>query len=252
MNTQVLEEIGFTKGETRVYFSLLELGETTIGPLSKKSGITPAKVYPIIEKLKQKGLATEIIKSNTKNFEATQPKQILTYLEEKKDKINKQKEKIEKIIPTIETKRKLSENIEKAQVYQSFDGIRTLYNEIIDTLKQNKEDFMAFTLGKEEYQNKESKYFFQEYDAKRRNAKIKVKLLSHTSQKEFIKSITKYDKNIKVKYLSYKMPTGIIIFGNKVATLNWKKIPTAFVIQSKQTTESYKQFFQDMWKIAKN
>jgi hypothetical protein len=59
-------------------------------------------------------------------------------------------------------------------------------------------------------------------------------------------------RNIKIKYLPYNLPTGVIIFGDRVATLVWKNIPTAFVIQSKQTAQSYKKFFEDMWKIAKS
>ncbi|MFH1212088.1 MAG: helix-turn-helix domain-containing protein [Candidatus Woesearchaeota archaeon] len=251
MNTEILQEIGFSKGEIKVYFALIEMGETTIGPLSKRSKVTPAKVYPILEKLSEKGLSTNIIKSGIRHFEAVDPKQIIRYLEEKTQKINLQKEDIKKMLPVIELKKKLSEDLQKAQIYQTFDGIRTLYNEIIETLKKEKEDFIAFTLGREEYNHKESKYFFQEYDNKRRSAGIKTKLLGQESQRKFLESITKKDKNIELKFLPYQMPTGVIIFGNKVATLIWRDIPTAFVIQSKQASNSYRNFFFDMWKIAK-
>lgn len=47
------------------------------------------------------------------------------------------------------------------------------------------------------------------------------------------------------------MPTGVIVFGNKVATLIWGEIPSAFVIESKHVSKAYKVFFEDMWKIAK-
>ncbi|MDD5133157.1 MAG: hypothetical protein PHD81_02475 [Candidatus Nanoarchaeia archaeon] len=75
--------------------------------------------------------------------------------------------------------------------------------------------------------------------------------MGHISQKPFLKVITKEDKNISIKYLPYKMPTGVIVFGNKVATLIWGEIPSAFVIESKHVSKAYKVFFEDMWKIAK-
>jgi len=251
MNTEVLQDIGFSKGEVKVYFALIELGETTIGPLSKKSGITPSKVYPILEKLSKKGLATYIIKSGTKYFDAVNPKQIIKYLDEKTEKINEQKKEIKELIPVIEERKKLSQDRQTAQIYETFDGMRTLYNEIIDTLKDNKEDFIAFILGEEEYKYKESEYFFNEYDTKRRLNKIKTRLIGNISQKSFMNKITSKDKNISIRYLGYQLPTGIIIFGDKVATLVWSKIPTAFVIQSKQASSSYKRFFEDMWGIAR-
>ena len=43
-DTAVLRELGFTDGEIKVYFALFELGETTVGPISKKSRVTHAKV----------------------------------------------------------------------------------------------------------------------------------------------------------------------------------------------------------------
>ncbi|MDP1694039.1 MAG: helix-turn-helix domain-containing protein, partial [Candidatus Woesearchaeota archaeon] len=77
MDNRLFEDIGFSKGEVKVYFALLDLGETTIGPLSKKSEITAAKVYPILEKLIKKGLVSFIIKSDTKYFSPANPKRIL-------------------------------------------------------------------------------------------------------------------------------------------------------------------------------
>ena len=247
----VLREIGFSNGELKVYFALLELGESTIGPISKKSGITSAKVYPIIDKLTKKGLSSYIIKSGTKYFRVANPKQIINFLDEKNKKINKEKEELKKIIPQIESRQKLSKEIQSAEIYETYDGMKTLYNESIEVLKENKEDFVGFSLGKEEYEYEESKYFFHEYDTKRRAFGIKVRLLSHESQKRFLKSITKGDKNISFRYLKYRTPTGVIIFGNVVATIIWGEIPTAFAIKSKKIAEAYKEFFEDMWKIAK-
>ena len=43
----------------------------------------------------------------------------------------------------------------------------------------------------------------------------------------------------------------LLIAYDKVATLVWQEIPTAFVIESKQVAYSYKKFFEDMWKLAK-
>lgn len=251
MEAQILQQIGFSKGEIKVYFALSELGQSTIGPLAKKSAVTAAKVYPILDKLAKKGLCSYIIKSNVKYFEAANPQKIIEYLEEKSRIIEEEKKEIKKIIPLIEQKQKLSKDLPTAQIYQNYEGLRTLYNEIIWTLKENRENFIAFTLGKEEYENKESEYFFQEYDTKRREYGIGIKLLGHTSQKAFMNNVVKGDKNIAIRYLPYRLPTGVIIFGNKVATLVWQDIPTAFVIESKQVAESYKKFFQDMWKIAK-
>ena len=250
MDLKILKEIGFTEGEIKVYFALLELGESSIGLISKKSRITPAKTYPILEKLKEKGLITSIIKSNITIFQLLNPKRILNFLDEKEEKIFKQKEEIKKILPKL-SKIQKKEVKQYATIYETFNGIKTLYDEILKNLYENKQNFISFTLG-EEYKNKEANLFFKNYDIKRKNLGIKTKILALESQRKYIE--LNYSKNnyIEFKYISHSLPTGIIVFENKVATLLWGKNPMAFVINSEQNADSYRSFFNDLWKKAKN
>ena len=39
IDTEILEDLGLSNSEVKVYLSLLELGETTSGPLLQKSGL---------------------------------------------------------------------------------------------------------------------------------------------------------------------------------------------------------------------
>jgi sugar-specific transcriptional regulator TrmB len=244
METKILEDIGFTQGEIKVYFALLELGESTIGPISKKSCVTPAKTYPILEKLKGKGLITSIIKSGTNFFQLLNPNRILNFLDEKEKRIGEQKEEIKKILPQLSTLQK-TEAEQFATIYETFNGIKTLYGEILEYLNKNKEDFIGFTLGGE-YQGKQANLFFKNYDAKRKSLGIKTKLLGLESQRDYLEKNYHKNKNIEIKYISHSLPTGVIIFDNKVATLLWNEKPIAFVIHSKQNAESYRNFFKDL------
>ncbi|MFZ5955107.1 MAG: TrmB family transcriptional regulator [Nanoarchaeota archaeon] len=248
MDTKLLEEIGFSKGEIKVYFALIELNESTIGPLSKKSKITSAKVYIILEKLIKKGLASYVIKSGTKYFKCAPPEEIINYLDEKNKKIDEQKEELKNFISQIKSIPKTE--LKSVEIYEGFKGLRTIYNDAIKILKENKENFKGFSLGKEEYNFQDSVNFFKEYDGKRKIFGIKTNLLAPESQRSFMKDFTNQDDNIKIKFIPYSLPTGIIIYGNKVATINWDKEPTGFVINSKQIAQSYRNFFNDLWKIG--
>ena len=245
---KILQGIGFTQGEIKVYLALIQLGESTIGPLSKKAKVTPAKVYPILEKLKTKGLITHVIKSRTKHFQALNPNRILDYIESKEKKLHTQKTEIKDLIPTLISQQE-SEAKQYASIYESYNGIKTLYDEILGYLHKNKEDFLGFTLG-EEYTTKQANIFFKNYDAKRRKLKIKTRLIGLKYQKKFLDKKYGEDPNIEIKYLKHAVPTGLIIWDDKVATLLWHEIPSAFVIHSKPNARAYRKFFNDMWKIA--
>ena len=250
MNTQILEEIGLGKGEIKVYFALLELGESTIGPISKKARVTPAKTYPILQKLTEKGLITRIIKSNTQHYQAFNPKRILDYIKEKKKKLEHEEREIEKMIPQLMQKQKF-EAKQSASLYNSYRGLKTLYNEFIETLQETKEDFIAFTLG-DEYEDSNLMFFFEHYDLVRKELGIKTKLIGIEKQRKFFDEKYMKNLNLETKYLPYSaVPQGVIIVGDKVATMLWHPEPTAFVIQSEIIANSYKQFFSDLWKLAK-
>jgi len=75
MDLELLKEIGLTESETKVYLALLELGSTTKGPIVDKSQVASSKIYELLEKLIQKGLASFVVKSGTKYFEAAPPKE---------------------------------------------------------------------------------------------------------------------------------------------------------------------------------
>lgn len=248
MDIKILEEIGFTRGEIKVYLALIQLGESTIGPISKKAKVTPAKVYPILDKLKEKGLITHVIKSGTKYFQALNPNRILDYIENKEKGLQAQKTEIKDLIPTLVSQQE-SEAKQYATIYESYNGIKTLYDEILDYLHKNHEDFLGVTLG-EEYTSKQANLFFKNYDAKRRELKIKTRLIGLEPQRKFLEKEYGEDSNVEIKYLRHAVPTGLIIWEDKVATLLWHGVPSAFVIHSKPNAEAYRKFFNDMWKIA--
>lgn len=250
METEILEEIGFSKGEARIYFAILELGESTIGPISKKGKVTPAKTYGILEKLREKGLITSVIKSGTTYFQAFNPSRILKYIEGKRKKLRDEEERIKEILPKLIEKQK-GEVEHSARVYQGYEGLKSLYEEMISHLKKTKEDFIAFTLG-EEYKDPNLMLFFEHYDLLRKEEGIKTKLIGTEGQRKFFDKKYLKEVNLEIKYLPYaSVPQGVIIFGDNVATMVWGKDPVAFVIQSKQTAGAYKEFFWDLWKQAK-
>ncbi len=78
-----------------------------------------------------------------------------------------------------------------------------------------------------------------------------MRLIGLEKQREFLKKEYGSNRNIEFRYVKQSIPTGIIISGNNVVTLLWKDVPTAFVIHSKQNAETYKKFFEDIWKKAK-
>jgi len=118
---ETLQEAGLTEGESKVYLALLKLGTTTSGSIIEESKVSNSIIYRILNSLIEKGLASFVTKEKTKYFRAADPKRILDYLEERKEKIEDNKQSIENILPQLMALTQASEDI-NVQVYEGFKG----------------------------------------------------------------------------------------------------------------------------------
>ena len=248
MNTIILENIGLTNGEVRVYIALLELGETTTGSIIKKSGITGSKVYEILEKLIEKGLVSYIIRGKIKYFKSSQPRRILDYINKKENQINLQKSEVENMIPSLEAIQNSSEQTQSSQIFEGYEGIKTVFEIILTSLNRG-DEYFAFSLGDE--LNKENfRLFLFNYHIKRIKQGIKVKIIANPQEKQMFGELSKL-KGLEIKYHDNPFPLGVFIFKDYVATFTFSEKPTCFLIKSKQASDSYKNFFISLWKQSK-
>ncbi len=248
MDTKILESVGFTKGEVRVYISLLELGETTTGPIIKRSRITGSKVYEILDRLMKKGLVSYIIREKTMYFQASSPKRLLDYVNKKEMDIIKQRRSVEAVIPELENIQESKQETQSSHIFEGYGGIKTVFNLILDSLEPN-EEYYAFSIG-EELKNKKLILFLKRHHQKRIRMGIKVKVIANSKEKPLFRKLSKL-KGLQIKYYNNPVPLGVFIFKDYIATFTFKEKPTAFLIRSEQTANSYMDFFNGLWDISK-
>ena len=103
---EILEQLGLSNNEIKVYLALLELEQSTATPIVKKADIPNSKIYPVLEKLIKKGLVNYVIKNNVKYFQASSPENLMDILNSKEKDIINQKKAVSKLIEEIELKKK--------------------------------------------------------------------------------------------------------------------------------------------------
>ncbi len=182
MDTETLVDIGLTKGEADVYVTLLKLGNTTSGNIIKLSKVSRSKVYDVLERLKQKGLATEMIKENVRYFEAADPKRILDYLHIKKEDIEKKIKTSEKVVHNLTAMRNLQLEKQEVKVYIGIEGLKTIYNQILEELQKG-DEYLAFGIGEPEIQREEIALFMRKFHMQRAEKKVRARILMHPEAK---------------------------------------------------------------------
>jgi len=243
-----LRKIGLTEGEIKVYIALLELGSTTSGKITKKCGISGSKVYEVLDRLIQKGLASSIIKNKVKHFEATSPERILDYLEEKGKQIEQEKTAIQKVIPQLLLKQKAAVK-SSAKIFTGWEGIKTANEDIIKTLKKGEE---WLSMGLTEQPKSWELYFTNRQKIRAEKGIILKHLLNEKYKSVYEKRKKLPNTNFKFLPKDFEMPTSTEIYDNKVIIMILsKEDPMAIMIESEAVANSFRKYFHALWKTAK-
>lgn len=238
METEILEELGLSKGEVIIYITLLKLGNVKVGQIIEKSKMASSAVHNSLNTLTEKGLISHIRKGKIKFYQAIKPKQLVDFMELKK-------ERLLSIIPELEAKQNISKHKQQAEIFEGHKGVISLLNELIDnTSRGNEYIFFSFNLKNE---NEEVHEFFSRYDAKRKQKGLVVKGISEKGTEKFFKK----RKNLIVKFTNTPIPKGLAICNGKVAIFSWGEKPIGYLIESEQVSDMYKTYFDSMWDISK-
>jgi sugar-specific transcriptional regulator TrmB len=227
-----LKQAGLTENESKVYLSLVETGPNLAGKISRLTGLHRRTVYDVTEMLIKKGLIGYILKNNRRYFEASNPNRILEILHEKEDLLTP-------IVTDLLTKYNSKKEKQETNFYKGKEGLKAIFEDQL-----NYKEILIIGASPKAYDI--LKYYFRWYDKKRSKKKIKVKIIA-------------YDKKLKdiplaeIRYLpkKYESPVAMNIYGNKTAIILWAKNPIVIAIREKEIADSYRNYFELMWKLAK-
>jgi sugar-specific transcriptional regulator TrmB len=242
MNVALFKEIGFTEREIKVYAALIEIGQSTAGPIAGKAGLSHTKVYETLDRLIHKGLVSYTILSKTKHFQAGDPKEILNILDERKRKILAE-------IEELELKNRFAKEKQDTAVHEGYNAVNALFNRITQGLRKN-DYYYAFAL-KQDYKDPAAPLFFTNLHRKFVDKKINDRAIAHEDIRKDIKLAYADNTNIKLRFIRRSTPLGIVLVKNKVIQLTWGDLPTAIEITSKQIHKQYLTFFEELWQEAR-
>jgi len=247
--TKILEAIGLTDGEQSVYLALLKLGESTSGPISKESGISASKVYQVINRLIKKGLVGEFERSGIHHFTPMHPNTIIDYINNKENKLEELRKDVQKSLPNFIYLFEEKAQATQVELHKGKQSLWNSWNSMLNELKKGEEyKIIGATYG--EGGNEEESRFYTHFHNKRISKGVKARMLFQP----FAKPLPITKKTAKIRYLplNFNNPLQINIYKDVSNLVIWEPEPMIFRIKSKQVTDSFNQYFEELWKQAKS
>lgn len=240
-----LVELGLSKNEAKIYLFLLKNPHITTGPIIKETGIANSRVYESLNSLINKGLVSYVIQKDGKYFDASPPEKFIEKEEERRKKINS-------LIPDLRRLKINKELKTNTAVFEGFEGFKTAFKKIIDDCPKE-ETIYILGFSEQPYATESLRTFLKNMNLKSAEKKQKLKILMDNSSKKTFGKDREKEKYSEIRYMpkGYISPSAIDIFQDSVYIFLWEEKPYVFMIKNKRIAESFKQYFNFLWNLAK-
>jgi len=236
MDTSILEDIGLTQAEIKVYLALLELGESTAGPIIKKTGLQNSVIHGTLPRLLQKGLAVFIKKGHTRYYHITEPDAILKLIDERRDRFKN-------FLPELLRRQKPVER-QEVEIYEGLRGHRVMLYDFIEDATRG-DEYLFFSFYAENSNDFDDMFeLYNEFSEERERLGIVTKgIIPAQVQDKFKGRINRED----LLFVDVPVLTNITIFNDKVFMTPWEARRMSFLIYSRQLADMYRRHFYSIW-----
>ncbi|MFB6246492.1 MAG: helix-turn-helix domain-containing protein [Candidatus Pacearchaeota archaeon] len=236
-----------SKPERRLLVSLIELGESKAGRLSRRANIATSNLYPILESLIDKGLVNYKIKNNTRIFEPSKSKSIERHYSKTEKELEKEKEELLEHISKAKSKQE-SQN-ENYKYFEGINGVKSMWDEINSLLDKNS-TIKVHTGRREGYDLLVG--FYDQHQKIRKKKQAKEKMIFPKEDKNLAKKRTK-DKDVKIRFMELENSSewGTIkdcFFIQYITSRN----PKGFLIRDEMIAKTFEQVFDKLWDNAES
>jgi len=225
-----LEKIGLSPNESKVYLYLVENGQEKAGKIAKGTYIQRSSAYAAINSLVTKGLIGYKLVGETKIFQPTSPTRLEEYVKEKQDLV-------QEILPELKAKHKESKEEGQVRMFKGNKGVQAVFKDIIRSKANNE------VWGDDGNLGKRMPIFCSQFIRDQNANNIKTKLITRKKDVSYSKGTTYHIIQDDVK-----SNVAVNIYGDKIAIIIWTEDPEAIIIENKTAAESFKSYFDFMWK----
>lgn len=244
----ILEKIGLTPTESKVYMALLELGEAKTGEILKKAHLNSGRIYEVLASLEKKGLVSSVIKRKVKLFIPSPPERVLDYLNGQMKDIEEKKRSFDGILQSLNAKFKQLKQKTSVEVFFGIEGLKTAYSIFFKEAEHDKNLYIHGIVSKEKYSRDIIDTLIYYVYKKRIELKLSIKkLISEEAKGDKIFSLDKSS----IKYLPYPSMTSMEMLGDITLVQFFENPVIVILINNKKITQDYKKQFEFLWKMAK-
>ena len=244
MDHALLQELGLSPNEAKIYLALLTYGGSGVSTISLRSKVHRRNAYDSVHRLLEKGLVSEIFQQGETVFEAVDPGKLMEFVREKEMKVSS-------ALPNLLSIYQSHRAPQQAYIFKGLEGMK---NFLRLALREGKDMYEFGSKGGWFDPRLEmfTKWFLKEAKKK----KIKFHHIFDWEVQTKVPHVPKLvGKPYKFAPKKYTSESAIEVFGDHVVTftgLGFGKLEddvTIFVMVSPRLADSYRTWWKMMWDL---
>ena len=235
-------QLGFSANESKIYSTLLELGQTSAGPIILKTKLHRSVVYETLEKLIDRKLVFKLTKRNISYFQATEPSIIL-------DNVEATEKIARELVPDL--KKLIGTKLPEINVYQGHESYARFWLDSYKKLPVGTVDYVSNSVGKK-WQELQGDYYEEIMDV-RIKRKIKWKMIVFERDEMEIELRKKYPRLHEYQLVKKEIHRfgNFNILGDKSVVLQSTAEPMIIEIKNETLVKVFRNIFEILWESGK-
>lgn len=247
MSTKLLEQIGLTTEQAKIYLCLVSSGTLTARKIAIETMVNRSLVYKILKELIEFGLIIETDNPKlTSTFTALHPSKLHLLVKKKETDFKLADEALHEAVSMLGSQFNLTCNKPSVRFYEGLEGIRILNKDIIHT----KSDIKWIRSPLDNNTDELEPLSIKNRD-RMREANIKIKLIvpikntpSSVTPEEDQKYLT---ERRRVPRNELNNPAQVIIYGNKVALTSFSDCMITTIIEDRDIAKTFDMLFDVLY-----
>ena len=244
---KILQSIGLTKEEVKVYLACLELAESSVQDIAKKAGTKRPTTYKILDSLLEKAVVFKVLKGKKTLYSAEDPQKLYNQIKQKQSDLKK-------ILPELNSIYNLPVSKPKIKFYEGVKGAIAVYDDILATIK-NDSEVLSYTALHGLF-----KYFPQDYAKQFFATRVRRNITTRIIALESKEALAWQKKGafelrdillVKKKDFPLDFFGDTEIYANKTAIISYRDNFMAIIIESNDIANMQRFIFELAWKNLK-
>jgi len=250
MLEKILEKIGLSEKEIRVYLCSAKMGTQPASSIARRAQLPRNTTRFMLDKLVEKGFARKATRGNMQLYSPESPERLIEVLDYQKAEIaegyDKKIELVKKALNELQARYKPKGDKPKVSYYEGKAGLITMYG---NTLKSTE---TIRSLGCYDIYFGDFAEFFKSHHAKRLEKKIKVRRIQPDTPAGIAKAMRdkiEVRESRLIPHKKYYYTPEILTYDNRVQIISWKEL-LGISFESEEISKAFKVIFDLTWEEA--